>query len=92
MFGNFSRRHWFRGLLGVVLGVLGLGARWASQAKDAGPSAPSRSRMQSCTIDPPGPVTICVYDASGNLISVTDTHGSTTSIVYDGKGQHPPSA
>ncbi len=73
-----SRRQWLLGLLTGCFGLLPVSRCTAVPPRPRTQPRPKRSRLpevyythdgkQALTIDPPGPATVHVYDARGNLL------------------------
>jgi YD repeat-containing protein len=97
MFGRSSRRQWFQGLFGALLGALGVGARSAqsptapvSPGKEVFP--PHTTTSYECApawhvVTWQGPVSSTAYDGAGRLLSHVELGGNVTSCVYDNAGK-----
>ena len=86
-----ERRSFLLGWLASLLAGFFGRSQAAAAPKPALPPAPPVAQgglAFPCSItDPAGSAIITVYDASGNLISCSDSSGTTTSYTYDGTGQ-----
>jgi len=90
-----GRRSFLLGWLASLLAGFFGRSQAAAAPNSALPPAPPLSRaglvLPSSITDPAGSVTTYVYDASGSLLSSSDSFGTTTSYTYDCTGQvFPP--